>query len=237
MCIFGHCCENRNVWWTALLKFMSNILFFYQVHITLTETETIWMLDFPGTCVGEDNEISESVKEKNQRYDEVFRHISIWLHSERWNYLSILTSPELNNFAFRRFNLILDSPDAFLTVLPFSDCSNPLKGGRFRFGQCCLVSDWFRTIPCGYNVFPLFRIGCIRFRTFPSRSDRFRLTSNDFVWFRMYPCAPVLFRADSSDPRISTPSLLLSSHPRCSLGIFVNNPLSLYFVVILSFPM
>ena len=56
---------------------MSNILCFYQVHITLTETDTIWMLDFPGTCVGEDNEIAESVKEKNQRYDEVFRHISI----------------------------------------------------------------------------------------------------------------------------------------------------------------
>lgn len=53
----------------------------------------------------------------------------------------------------------------------------------------------------------------------------------------MYPCASVLSRADSSDPRISTPSLLLSSYPRCSLGLFVNNPLSLYFVVILSFPM
>ena len=156
MCIFGHCCENRNVWWAALLKFMSSILYFYQVHITLIETDTIWMLDFPGTCVGEDNEIAESVKEKNQRYDEVFRHISTWLHSERLNYLSILASPELDNFAFRRFNLILDSLDAFLKVLPFSDCSNPLKGGRFRFGQCCLVSDWFHTIPCGYNVFRYF---------------------------------------------------------------------------------
>ena len=47
------------------------ILYFHQVHITLTETETIWMLDFPGTCVGEDNEIAESTKERNQRYDEV----------------------------------------------------------------------------------------------------------------------------------------------------------------------
>lgn len=189
--IFRHSCVNRTVWWTALLKFMSNILYFYQVHITLTETDTIWMLDFPGTCVGEDNEIAESVKEKNQRYDEVFRHISIWLHSERWNYLSILTSPVLNNFAFRRFNLILDSPDAFLTVLPFSDCSNPLKGGRFRFGQCCLVSDWFRTIPCGYNVFPLFRIGCIRFRTFlPGRivSVWLRTISSDFGCTRALPC-------------------------------------------------
>ena len=42
-----------------------------QVHLTLSETETIWMLDFPGTCVAEDNEIAESVKEKNQRYEEV----------------------------------------------------------------------------------------------------------------------------------------------------------------------
>lgn len=44
------------------------------VHITLTETDTIWMLDFPGTCVGEDNEIAESVKEKNQRYDELLKN-------------------------------------------------------------------------------------------------------------------------------------------------------------------
>lgn len=29
------------------------------------------MLDFPGTCVAEDNEIAEGVKEKNQRYEEV----------------------------------------------------------------------------------------------------------------------------------------------------------------------
>ena len=43
----------------------------FQVHLTLSETETIWMLDFPGTCVSEDNEIAESVKEKNQRYEEV----------------------------------------------------------------------------------------------------------------------------------------------------------------------
>ena len=47
----------------------------FQVHLTLSETETIWMLDFPGTCVAEDNEIAESVKEKNQRYEEVYLKI------------------------------------------------------------------------------------------------------------------------------------------------------------------
>ena len=40
----------------------------------LSETETIWMLDFPGTCVAEDSEIAEGIKEKNQRYDEVCTH-------------------------------------------------------------------------------------------------------------------------------------------------------------------
>lgn len=44
------------------------------VHLTLSETETIWMLDFPGTCVAEDNEIAESVKEKNQRYEELLKN-------------------------------------------------------------------------------------------------------------------------------------------------------------------
>lgn len=45
--------------------------FVNQVHLTLTETDTIWLLDFPGTCVAEDNEIAESIREKNQRYEEV----------------------------------------------------------------------------------------------------------------------------------------------------------------------
>ena len=42
-----------------------------QVHLTLSETETIWLLDFPGTCVAEDSEIAEGIKDKNQRYEEV----------------------------------------------------------------------------------------------------------------------------------------------------------------------
>ena len=189
--IFRHSCVNRTVWWTALLKFISNILYFYQVHITLTETDTIWMLDFPGTCVGEDNEIAESVKEKNQRYDEVFRHISIWLHSERWNYLSILTSPELDNFAFRRFNLILDSPDAFLTVLPFSDCSNPLKGGRFRLASVALFQTDFARFPVAITFSRYFGLVASDFGHFlPGRivSVWLRTISSDFGCTRALPC-------------------------------------------------
>ncbi|KAJ7383395.1 WD repeat-containing protein 78 [Desmophyllum pertusum] len=44
------------------------------VHLTLTETETIWMLDFPGTCVAEDNDIAESIKGQNQRYEELLKN-------------------------------------------------------------------------------------------------------------------------------------------------------------------
>ena len=42
-----------------------------QVVITLTETETIWMLDIPGTCVALDSEEAEEVKAKNEKYQEV----------------------------------------------------------------------------------------------------------------------------------------------------------------------
>ena len=43
----------------------------HQVHITLTETETIWLLDIPGTCVALDSEEAEQVKKKNEQYQEV----------------------------------------------------------------------------------------------------------------------------------------------------------------------
>lgn len=42
-----------------------------QVHLTLSETDTIWLLDFPGTCVAEDGDSAAVVKEKNQKYEEV----------------------------------------------------------------------------------------------------------------------------------------------------------------------
>lgn len=44
------------------------------VHLTLSETETIWLLDFPGTCVAEDSEIAEGIKDKNQRYEELLKN-------------------------------------------------------------------------------------------------------------------------------------------------------------------
>ncbi|KAM7433227.1 WD repeat-containing protein 78 [Porites harrisoni] len=44
------------------------------VHLSLCETETIWLLDFPGTCVAEDSEIADGIKEKNQRYDELLKN-------------------------------------------------------------------------------------------------------------------------------------------------------------------
>ena len=51
--------------------FPSLNLNFLQVHLTLSETDTIWLLDFPGTSVAEDSEIAEGIKEKNQKYEEV----------------------------------------------------------------------------------------------------------------------------------------------------------------------
>lgn len=44
------------------------------VHLTLSETDTIWLLDFPGTSVAEDSEIAEGIKEKNQKYEELLKN-------------------------------------------------------------------------------------------------------------------------------------------------------------------
>lgn len=41
------------------------------VHLMLTETDTIWLFDFPGTCVAQDSDAAGLVTEKNQKYDEV----------------------------------------------------------------------------------------------------------------------------------------------------------------------
>jgi hypothetical protein len=55
--------------------FVSVGFFILQVHLTLTETDTIWLLDLPGTYVAEDNESAEEDKEKNQKYEEVRKSI------------------------------------------------------------------------------------------------------------------------------------------------------------------
>ena len=37
----------------------------------MEETDTIWLLDIPGTCVSEESEMAKSVNEANLRYVEV----------------------------------------------------------------------------------------------------------------------------------------------------------------------
>ena len=71
---------------------------FLQVHLTLSETDTIWLLDFPGTSVAEDSEIAEGIKEKNQKYEEVSfcvwcNNFIVWLFNirmMRWTWRSSL---------------------------------------------------------------------------------------------------------------------------------------------------
>ena len=41
------------------------------MELTLEETETIWLLDIPGTSVSEESDIAQSVKDANLRYAEV----------------------------------------------------------------------------------------------------------------------------------------------------------------------
>ena len=43
------------------------------VDLTLTETETIWLLDMPGVCVSTESEEAESVRKKNEAYQDVSR--------------------------------------------------------------------------------------------------------------------------------------------------------------------
>ncbi|XP_031569153.1 WD repeat-containing protein 78-like isoform X2 [Actinia tenebrosa] len=45
-----------------------------QVHLTLTETDTIWLLDLPGTYVAEDHEFAIEEKEKIQKYEELLKN-------------------------------------------------------------------------------------------------------------------------------------------------------------------
>lgn len=43
------------------------------VDITLEETDTIWMLDMPGTCVSLESDEAQSVKEQNERFKELVK--------------------------------------------------------------------------------------------------------------------------------------------------------------------
>ena len=41
------------------------------MEIVLSETETIYMLDIPGTCVALDSEEADTVKKSNEKYESV----------------------------------------------------------------------------------------------------------------------------------------------------------------------
>ena len=48
-----------------------------QVNITLSETDTIWMLDIPSTCVALDSSEAEEVKKQIEVYQEVSVYIQV----------------------------------------------------------------------------------------------------------------------------------------------------------------
>ena len=52
------------------------------VNLTLTETETIWLLDMPGTSVSNESEEAPKVKKRNEEYQEVREHPPDFLLSE-----------------------------------------------------------------------------------------------------------------------------------------------------------
>ena len=39
--------------------------------LTLTETETIWLLDMPGVCCSTESEEADAILNNNERYQEV----------------------------------------------------------------------------------------------------------------------------------------------------------------------
>lgn len=41
------------------------------VDLTLTETETIWLLDMPTVCVSNEADDASAIKEKNEKYEQV----------------------------------------------------------------------------------------------------------------------------------------------------------------------
>ena len=44
------------------------------VELQLSETDTIWLLDMPGTCVSTEHEEAAEVKEDNEKYLQVSVH-------------------------------------------------------------------------------------------------------------------------------------------------------------------
>ena len=63
-----------------MCTFAYRIPSFVQVDIILKETETIWILDIPGTCVALDSDEAELVKTKNEAYKEVHVRYVCALH-------------------------------------------------------------------------------------------------------------------------------------------------------------
>ena len=45
----------------------------------LSETDTIWHLDIPGTSVAKDSDLAQEVTERNEKYDEVSSLVLIGL--------------------------------------------------------------------------------------------------------------------------------------------------------------
>eukprot|EP00731_Ephydatia_muelleri_P007403 Em0003g1651a len=56
-----------------------------EVLITLSETETIWLMDIPATCVAEGSEELEKVKIMNENYEKLVKnHVGNDLYSDNW---------------------------------------------------------------------------------------------------------------------------------------------------------
>ena len=63
----------------------------------LSETETFWILDLPGTCVAQDGENADEVREKNQKYEEVGTK------------LFCVQEENLTNFIVRKSNISVEN--------------------------------------------------------------------------------------------------------------------------------
>lgn len=63
----------------ALLQFHVHYVLYsvvpIKVKINLRETETIWFLDIPGTCVALDSDEAQLVKTRNEAYKEVTLYV------------------------------------------------------------------------------------------------------------------------------------------------------------------
>ena len=65
-------------------------MLFFQVNIKLTETETIWILDIPDTCVALDSDEAQEVKKRNEEYKEVLYFVYLGMVSNTFTTLNIL---------------------------------------------------------------------------------------------------------------------------------------------------